>query len=68
PIFCVTAAYGHMGREPYKDKLDVYYVEVQEDKNTKKEIRKKTKKEVEFFTWEKLDYVEQIKKAFGIKK
>jgi S-adenosylmethionine synthetase len=68
PIFGVTAAYGHMGRESYKAKVDVSYVEVKEDKNSKQEIRKKTKKEVEFFTWEKLDYVDKIKKAFGLKK
>ena len=68
PIFGVTAAYGHMGRESYKAKVDVSYVEVKEDKNSKQEIRKKAKKEVEFFTWEKLDYVDKIKKACGIKK
>lgn len=68
PIFSPTAAYGHVGREPYKAKVDVSYVEVKEDKNSKQEIRKKTKKEVEFFTWEKLDYVDAIRKAFGLKK
>lgn len=67
PIFSPTAAYGHMGREPYKAMVDVSYVEVTEDKNIKQEIRKKTQKEVEFFTWEKLDYVEAIQKAFGLK-
>ncbi len=56
PIYSETAAYGHMGRKP----------EV-----VTKEFRtpdgKITKKKVELFTWEKLDYVPKVKKAFGIK-
>jgi len=54
PIFEPTAAYGHMGREPYIDK--VVFIE----------NGKEVEKEVEFFTWEKLDYVEAIKKAFEL--
>ncbi|MCA1745042.1 MAG: methionine adenosyltransferase domain-containing protein, partial [Bacteroidales bacterium] len=54
PIFEPTAAYGHMGREPYKDK--VVFIE----------NGKEVEKEVEFFTWEKLDYVEAIQKAFDL--
>ncbi|MHA8072917.1 methionine adenosyltransferase [Aquirufa sp. HETE-40SA] len=55
PIYSETAAYGHMGR--------------------KNEIVKKqftgpngqiVSKEVELFTWEKLDYVDAVKSAFGI--
>jgi S-adenosylmethionine synthetase len=54
PIYAETAAYGHMGR--------------------KNEIVKKTFRgpegekhmEVELFTWEKLDYVEKVKAAFGL--
>jgi S-adenosylmethionine synthetase len=68
PIFSPTAAYGHVGRESYKAKVDVSYVEVKEDKNGKQEVRKKVKKEVEFFTWEKTDYADKIKKAFSLKK
>jgi len=68
PIFAPTAAYGHVGRDSYKAKVDVSYVEVKEDKNGKQEVRKKTKKEVEFFTWEKTDYADKIKKAFNLKK
>jgi S-adenosylmethionine synthetase len=55
PIYSDTAAYGHMGRKPEKK-------EVKFKNGTGKEIRKK----VETFTWEKLDYVEKIKKAFGV--
>ncbi len=67
PIYSETAAYGHMGRESYKKDVELSYVSVKEEKGVKTEVRKKTKKSVEFFTWEKLDYVAPVKKAFGIK-
>ncbi len=54
PIFLPTAAYGHMGRQPYKELVKVMKNGVE------------TEKEVEFFTWEKLDYVDTIKKEFGL--
>jgi len=55
PIYSETAAYGHMGRKP-----EVVTKEfVQPGGRT---IRKK----VELFTWEKLDYVPKVKKAFGL--
>lgn len=56
PIYSETAAYGHMGRKNEK---------VVKIFNKGKENEKKV--EVELFTWEKLDYVPQVKKAFGIK-
>ncbi|MBK8951475.1 MAG: methionine adenosyltransferase [Chitinophagaceae bacterium] len=56
PIYAETAAYGHMGREP-KIVTKVF--------NKGKDNEKKV--QVELFTWEKLDYVEKVKKAFGIK-
>ncbi len=56
PIYSETAAYGHMGRQP---------------KTVVKEFRspegKTVSKEVELFTWEKLDYVPKVKEAFGLK-
>ena len=54
PIYSETAAYGHMGRRPEIKKVSF--------KNAGKEVTK----EVETFTWEKLDHVEQIKSIFGI--
>jgi len=54
PIFLPTAAYGHMGREPY-------IKEVLVGKNGSQ-----VKKEVEFFAWEKLDYVDTIKEKFNL--
>ena len=55
PMYVETAAYGHMGRknEIVKKTFTSLYHE-------RKEI------EVELFTWEKLDKVEEIKKAFGL--
>ncbi len=67
PIFSPTAAYGHMGRESYKKEVELFHVEVRETGDAKEEIRRREKKVIEFFTWEKLDYVEKIKSAFGIK-
>lgn len=56
PIYSETAAYGHMGRKP----------EIVE-KEFSQPGGKTIKKKVELFTWEKLDYVPKVKKAFGIK-
>lgn len=55
PIYSETAAYGHMGREP-----QTVTKEFEAANGEKKSI------EVELFTWEKLDYVEKVKSAFGI--
>ncbi len=55
PIFLPTATYGHFGRTPYKKE-----VEFINDNHT-------TRKEVEFYTWEKLDYVDILRKEFSIK-
>jgi len=54
PIYSETAAYGHFGREPQKKTLLIGL-------NGKSE-----KREVETFTWEKLDAVAEIQKAFGL--
>ena len=55
PMYLETAAYGHMGRqnEVVKKTFESRYHE------------KKTV-DVELFTWEKLDRVEDIKKTFGL--
>jgi S-adenosylmethionine synthetase len=55
PIYSETAAYGHMGRE----------CEVVEKTFSSPSGETKTMK-VELFTWEKLDYLEKVQKAFGI--
>jgi len=56
PIYSETAAYGHMGRQP----------QVVEKTFVSPDGKSVTRK-VELFTWEKLDYVPKVKKAFGIK-
>jgi len=56
PIYSETAAYGHMGRKNQW----VNKVFATPD-------GKKVTKRVELFTWEKLDYVGKVKKAFGLK-
>ena len=55
PMYLETAAYGHMGRQPevVKKTFTSHYHET-------KTI------DVELFTWEKLDRVDDIKRAFGI--
>jgi S-adenosylmethionine synthetase len=54
PIFEVTAAYGHMGRKSYSAPVKLV------------ENGKEVEKTVEFFTWEKLDFVESVKKVFAL--
>jgi len=56
PIYSETAAYGHMGRE---SKIV--------EKTFEGAGGKKVKLKVELFTWEKLDYVDKVKKAFKLK-
>ena len=56
PIYQETAAYGHMGKD--------YYVGSKTfNKGHKNEL---TLDNLEFFTWEKLDRVDDIKKEFGL--
>jgi len=55
PIYSETAAYGHMGRK--NEVVTKTFLGPNGQKVTK---------EVELFTWEKLDYVDQVKKAFGL--
>ncbi len=67
PIFLKTASYGHFGRDHYFGDVDVYY-EVKGSKPTRVNGNGKAiyRKKVEFFAWEKLDYVDRIKKEFGL--
>ncbi|MBQ9893412.1 MAG: methionine adenosyltransferase domain-containing protein, partial [Bacteroidales bacterium] len=54
PIYGPTAAYGHMGREPYEAEVEILSGGVPE-------MRK-----VWFFPWERLDAVETVSKEFGL--
>ncbi len=55
PIYLETAAYGHMGKEP-RTVTKVF----------ESPYNGRLEREVELFTWEKLDRVEEIKKAFNL--
>ena len=55
PIYLETAAYGHMGRTP-----EVKTVRYESPNGEVVE------KEIETFTWEKLDYTDKVKEAFEI--
>jgi S-adenosylmethionine synthetase len=59
PIYSETAAYGHMGRNP--EVISKTFKRNIGAKDDEKTI------EVELFTWEKLDYVEEVKTAFSLK-
>ncbi len=54
PIYEPTAAYGHVGRKPYKDYVDI--------------VRhgRKSQELVQFFGWELLDAVDMVKESFGL--
>jgi S-adenosylmethionine synthetase len=54
PIYSETAAYGHMGRTP-----ETKTITFKNGGNT-------ASVEVETFTWEKLDYIDKVKAAFGL--
>ncbi len=54
PIFEATASYGHFGNRPYTKVEKVWENGVE------------TEREIEFFGWERLDAVEQIKAEFGL--
>jgi S-adenosylmethionine synthetase len=55
PMYSDAAAYGHMGRKP-----EIKKVLLTDGSGNRKEM------EVETFTWEKLDYVDKVKEAFGL--
>ena len=55
PIYSETAAYGHMGRKP-----EIVTKTFKAPGGVEKTVT------VELFTWEKLDFVDQVKTAFGL--
>ena len=65
PIYLPTAAGGHFGREPYSKEVEVFYKD-ETVRTIKIEKQDRLFKMVEFFPWEKLDYVDAIQKEFGI--
>ena len=55
PMYSETAAYGHMGRK--NEIVSKSFLKADGTSETK---------QVELFTWEKLDYVDKVKAAFGL--
>ena len=55
PMYLETAAYGHMGREPQKVKKTFINSE-----------NKFVEFDIELFNWEKLDYLDKLKKLFKL--
>lgn len=65
PVFLETAAFGHFGRECFEEEVEVYYKD--KDTYTKQTNgHEKIFKKVKFFGWEELNYVDAIKKEFGL--
>lgn len=67
PVFLKTSTYGHFGRDHEIRNVEVYY----EVPGSKPRIingngKKAWLKKVEFFAWEKLDFVDKIRKAFNL--
>jgi S-adenosylmethionine synthetase len=55
PIYSETAAYGHMGRK--NETVTKTFTQPNGESTTL---------DVELFTWEKLDYIDKVKEAFGL--
>jgi len=68
PVFLPTASYGHFGRDHFSKNVEVFYP-VKGSKSVKTNGTGKPVyiKKVDFFAWEKLDYVDKIKAVFKIK-
>lgn len=69
PIFKRTATYGHFGRSHYEELVEVKYNGngvVEKEVVVDGRIVKKKYKKVAFFAWEKEDYVDLLKKEFGL--
>ncbi|MFH1159771.1 MAG: methionine adenosyltransferase [bacterium] len=67
PVFLPTASYGHFGRDSFEKTVDVYYpVKGSRPKKGNGNAKEIYQKKVVFFSWEKLDYVAKLKKAFGL--
>ncbi len=59
PIYFPTAAYGHMGRDYRKEFVEII-------NNSKSSLEERLQKEVEFFAWEKTDYVDILRSEFKL--
>jgi len=69
PIFKKSCTYGHFGRTPFMQEVEVMYDApgvVEKEVTLNGVTVKKRFKNVEFFAWEKEDFVDKLKAEFGI--
>ena len=67
PVFSPTTTYGHFGRDYEVKEVEVYYpVSGSKPKAVKGNGKNIYTRKVEFFAWEKLDYVDKIKNVFNL--
>ena len=67
PVFLPTASYGHFGRDYAVGEVEVYYdFPGSKPKVVNGNGKKVYLKKVEFFAWEKLDYIDRIQKEFKL--
>lgn len=59
PIYLPTASYGHMGRTPVRERVEII-------RNSNCEMEERSMQEVDFFSWEKLDKVDDLRQAFKL--
>lgn len=67
PIFLQTASYGHFGQANSVSNVEVFYEVPGSTPRLINNGQKVWQKKVELFAWEKLDYVDKIRKEFKMK-
>jgi S-adenosylmethionine synthetase len=65
PIFLETTTYGHFGRDYFKREVEVFYENSETYRKTV-DGQERIFKKVEFFPWEKLDYVDILRQEFNL--
>ncbi len=65
PIFLETTTYGHFGRDHFEREVEVFYENSETYRKTVNGQERIFKK-VEFFPWEKLDYINILRKEFNL--
>jgi len=66
PIFLKTASYGHFGRNPFEENVDLAYKVNGSTEKINSNGKKVFSTKVKFFAWEELNMVDKVKKAFNL--
>lgn len=66
PVFSPTASYGHMGRDAETKEVEISSITKTEQNGVVTENRETKNVAVDFFAWEKLDYVEKLQAEFSL--